>query len=212
MVGEQQRARRVITSYMAAQLQTGLATMEAALSLGNTELFFEAAKKYAMLADIARKLYSEDELKRPDAQQSHNWRALTRELQKDTGIVVQRQRRLPHVFGDAQYQLKILQDILLLLGAREVTLTFRQRGDDLVMGCRGELQIPEELLVAGSRQVLMAAARRPSLAAIQGYLLARRSQLADMRIVVAQNSVFIHFQVVRQLKMPFDGVETRVLQ
>jgi hypothetical protein len=86
MVGEQQRARRVITSYMAAQLQTGLATMEAALSFDDTELFFEAAKKYALLADIARKLYSEDELRRPgDTQQSHNWRALIQELQKDSG-------------------------------------------------------------------------------------------------------------------------------
>ena len=42
MVGDEERAKKVLVGYVSAQLQSGLAAMEAALQLGDAELSYRA--------------------------------------------------------------------------------------------------------------------------------------------------------------------------
>ena len=187
---------------MSAQLQSGLVAMEVALTLREPELSFEAAKKYIELADLARQLYVDKDLGEAAGGQTHNWASLMLTLQDLPAVTVQRRRRLPHVRGDADIQEGILRAVLDSIKADSLVATFRQRGDDLILAFRGAHQIPQELVVAGSRQALFTAARQLSLAAIRGYVLARRSRAACIRIVVTRGVAYLHFEVVRQLRIP----------
>lgn len=177
--------------------------MEVALTLKEPELSFRAAKKYIELADLARQLYvNHDAGEIVLSQQTHNWAALMQITKELPNIGVRRTQRLPRVRGDAEVQSAIIKEVFDCISASQLLITFRQRGDDLVVACRGAHKIPEELLVAGSRNALFTAARQTSLAAIRGYLLARRCEAAGIRVVVTRGVIFLHFEVVRQLKIP----------
>lgn len=203
MVGDQERAKRAIVGYISAQLQSGLVAMEAALTLKEPELSFRAAQKYIELADLARQLYTtQDTSEIILSQQTHNWAALLQAAKELPNVAARRTQRLPRVRGDAEVQSAIVKEVLAHISASRLLITFRQRGDDLVVACRGAHEIPEELLVAGSRNALFTAARQTSLAAIRGYLLARRCEAAGIRVVVTRGVIFLHFEVVRQLKIP----------
>ncbi len=206
MWGEEQSAKQVLVSYVSAQLQSSLVAIEAALNMGDHRLSFEAAKKYIYLAEIARQLYTDPSSIAPELiQQSHNWGLVRVNLEALPGVSVKRKRRLPRVFGEANMQSQILQTFIQQLSPAQFTMVFRQRGDDLVMCCQGTYIVPDELVVAGSKDALSVAARKPSMASIRGYLLSRRCEAAGMRIMVVRGLVYFHFRVIRQLKIPLEG-------
>lgn len=202
MVGDTERAKRAIIGYMSAQLQSALAAMEAALALNDPQLSFEAAQRYMYIAELARQLYlDQDSYGQTVNKQVHNWSILKQTLQAYPNIVIVRTQRLPYVQGDIKLQGSVISSILNNITGSNLVITFRSRGDDLVVACRGATNIPEEFTVAGSRNVLLMAARELSLTAIKGYLLARKSKAAGIRIIVTRNTVFLHFSIIRQLKM-----------
>ena len=199
MVGDEERAKKVLVGYVSAQLQSGLAAMEAALQLRDVELSYRAAQNYMSVADVSRELYCEFR----STEQNHSWGLLMQELQRDPDVIIQRKKRLPYVQGNARIQLELLREIRAVMHVAHCSVGFRRRGEELIVSLRGGDELPSELMIAGSRHALFSAARQPSLAAIRGYILARRGHSAGVRIVVVGTAIYMHFQIFRQLKMSF---------
>lgn len=204
MVGDEERAKKVLVGYVSAQLQSGLAAMEAALQLRDVELSYRAAQNYMSVADVSRELYCDyEDFEFRSTEQNHSWGLLMQELQRDPDVIIQRKKRLPYVQGNARVQLELLREIRAVMHVAHCSVGFRRRGEELIVSLRGGDELPSELMIAGSRHALFAAARQPSLAAIRGYILARRGHSAGVRIVVVGTAIHMHFQIFRQLKMPF---------
>lgn len=204
MVGDEERAKKVLVGYVSAQLQSGLAAMEAALQLSDAELSYRAAQNYMTVADVSRQLYCDyEDFGSLSTEQNHSWGLLMQELQRDLNVTIQRKKRLPYVQGNARVQLELLREIRAVMPIAHCSVGFRRRGEELIVSLRGATELPSELIIAGSRHALFAAARQSSLAAIRGYILARRAHAAGVRLVVVGSAVHMHFQIFRQLKMSF---------
>jgi hypothetical protein len=202
MRGEQETARRVMAGYISSQLRSGIEAIKAARQLGDSQLVLKATERYIHLAEVAQELYLDASLASTRTRiHSHNLELIKIGLEELPRIVWQRQKRLPRVAGVAKEQLQIIADLWRLLDAKNLTLEFRPRGDELVMRCKGSYIMPEELVIASSRSMLVRVTRQPSLVSIRGYLLARRCDAAMMRIVVASGVVYLHFQIIRQMKI-----------
>lgn len=202
MRGEQETARRVMAGYISSQLRSGIEAIKAAQQLGDGRLVLKATERYIHLAEVAQELYLDASLAPTRTSiHSHNLELIKAGLEELPGIAWQRQKRLPRVAGVAEGQLRIIVDLWRLLDTKNLTLEFRSRGDELVMCCKGSYIIPEELVIASSRSMLARVTRQPSLVSIRGYLLARRCDAAMMRIVVASGVVYLHFQIIRQMKI-----------
>ncbi|QQS26551.1 hypothetical protein IPM44_02360 [bacterium] len=203
MRGEQETARRVMAGYISSQLRSGIEAIKAAHQLGDGRLVLKATERYIYLAEVAQELYLDTSLASTKTNiYSHNLELIKARLEELPGIAWQRQKRLPRVAGVAEEQLRVIGNLLELLDAERLTLEFRPRDDELVMRYGGSYSIPEELAIASSRSMLLRVTRQPSLVSIRGYLLARRCDTAMMRMVVAAGVVYLHFQIIRQMKIP----------
>lgn len=205
MDAENNTARRVLTNYLSARLQSGLVAMEAALAARDSKLVHEAAKKYLTLAEIAKDLYSEAQTQSAiNSKASHNWGKLLGYLKSYPNVVCARVRRPVRVSGEESSQEAVIHELLANFPAGEsLRLDFRQRGEVLTLRCQTREPLSRTLVVAGQSNPLLAAAREPSIDAISGYLLSRRCAAANIRLHVVGQKAYLHFQVARQLRIPF---------
>jgi hypothetical protein len=205
MKAENNTARRVLGNYLSAQLQSGLVAMEAALSVQDGELVHQAAQKYLTLAEIAKDFYMDAKLSSSkDHRASHNWGQLLPYLKDYPQVVCKRRHRPARVMGQELVQRGVIHDILQAHPSGSgLRLDFRQRGEVLILRCDAGRPISQRLIIAGQSNPLLAAAREPSINAIKGYLLSRRCAAANIRLRVVGHKLYLHFQVARQLRIPF---------
>lgn len=201
---ENHTARRVLATYLSTQLQSGLATLKAAIATRDSGLVHGAAKKYLTLSEIAKDFYSHDNLLvGKSSRSSHSWGTLLSVIQGYPNVVCSRVRRLVRVNGDEALQKVVICEILNDFNSSEkIFVDFRQRGDDLVMRCQNGQALPRQLSIAGQTNALLMAARGPSIDSIKGYLINQNCARANIRVRAIGSRLYLHFRVARQLKMP----------
>ena len=204
MEAENYTARQALTTYLSSQLQSGLVSLEAAIQAHDTKLVHQAAKNYFTISELAKDFYSRTGVINSESpKSSHSWGILLLAVQNFSNVECTRKRRLARVSGDEFQQKAVITDIINSLNySDKIYVNFSQRGESLIMRCSIAQILPRQLIIAGQKNALLAAAREPSVESIEGYLVSQKCQAANIKLRVTGSRLFIYFHLARQLRMP----------
>lgn len=203
MDGEDRQYWRVLMGYVSAQLQSRLVSLDTAIRTQDNELIRDAAASYQALAELTAQLHSVLADKTLHTRRkSHGMKLVQDWCAQRPCTNIDRKRRLPQVLGNEVEQLRLLQEIMSIIGEDQpLKISYRQRQGELIMRIASTKSV-SRLWYASRNNRLRAAARSVSEESLRGLLLGERLYRAQMYIRARQGVYYVHFYISRQLTLP----------